>query len=117
LVLPEKTQHFFVKEIWCFPERGYPGGGDEASAEPPRASSLKMKQNVPEKITERFCNGNRSLIDPDLPFDRDRYRDQQTKIANRFENKNRDPILILKSRIDFRKKGGSRSNAPSDRLM
>jgi len=82
-----------------------------------------FNQGLPEKfqsgsaenfsIKVRLKISNRSLIDPDHHFNRDRDRDYKMKIANRFENQNRDPILISKSRIDFRTKIGSRSYAPS----
>jgi len=41
-----------------------------------------------------FLSQNWIAIDPDQIFDRDHDRDFQTKIADRFEKKFRDPILI-----------------------
>jgi hypothetical protein len=94
--------------------RGSPRGGGRAKAEPPRASSLEIKTLfLPEKSRIDFHIKIRIPIDPDQLFNRDRDRDHKLKIANRFQNQNRDPILISKSRIDFRTKIGSRFIAPS----
>lgn len=80
---------------------------------PPRASRLKSNLDFIGKNVNQFSIENWSLINSGKIFDRDRDRYLQTKIADRFEKKIRDPILVAKSRIDFRTKIGSRFNTPS----
>jgi len=46
-----------------------------------------MRDSIPDlKNAIRFCNENRIAIEPDPIFDRDRDRDCDLKIGERFQN-------------------------------